>query len=94
MLNEVLQMISSNVKANVKQQQTKDLAVVPFFFFFKKVPSKLEIQCKKGVYFLFDFGWYSIQWLVFHSAYCLLRTVGWGVLFKGKNLLNVTKAIC
>ena len=29
MLNEVLQMISSNVKANVKQQQTKDLAFVP-----------------------------------------------------------------
>ena len=29
MLNEVLQMISSNVKANVKQQQIKDLAVVP-----------------------------------------------------------------
>ena len=28
MLNEVLQMISSNVKANVKQQQMKDLAVV------------------------------------------------------------------
>ena len=30
MLNEVLQMISSNVKANVKQQQIKDLAVVPY----------------------------------------------------------------
>ena len=29
MLNEVLQMISFNVKANVKQQLIKDLAVVP-----------------------------------------------------------------
>ena len=30
--------------------------------------SKLEIQCKKGLYFLFNF------WLVFHSAsYCWLR---------------------
>ena len=25
-----------------------------------KVPSKLEIQCKEGVYFSFNFGWYSI----------------------------------
>ena len=29
MLNEVLQMISYNVKANEKQQQIKDLGVVP-----------------------------------------------------------------
>ena len=28
MLNEVLQMISANVKANVKQKEIKDLAVV------------------------------------------------------------------
>ena len=28
MLNEVLKMISVNVKANVKQQEIKDLAVV------------------------------------------------------------------
>ena len=28
-VNEVLKMISANVKANVKQQEIKDLAVVP-----------------------------------------------------------------
>ena len=25
----------------------------------KKVTSKCEIQCKKGMYFSFDFGWYD-----------------------------------
>ena len=29
--------------------------------FFKKVPSELEIQCKKGMYFSFNIGWYCIQ---------------------------------
>ena len=67
MFNEVLQLISSNVRANVKQQEIKDLAVVSLFFL-QKVPLKLEIQCEKGVYFSFDFGWYSIQWLIFHPA--------------------------
>ena len=27
----------------------------------QEVRSKLQIQCKKSVYFLFDFGWYSIH---------------------------------
>ena len=26
-----------------------------------EVPSKLEMQCKKGVCFSLDFGWYSIH---------------------------------
>ena len=29
--------------------------------FSEEVPSKLEMQCKKGIYFSFDFGWYTIQ---------------------------------
>ena len=42
----------------------------------KDIPSKLEIKCKKGVYFSFDFGWYSIR---FNLAN-LLRTgrLVWG----------------
>ena len=66
MFNEVLQLISSNVKANVKQQEIKDLAVVSLIFL-QKVPSKLEIQCEMGVYFslilagIQSSGWYSIQ---------------------------------
>ena len=27
---------------------------------FVRSPLKLEIQCKKGMYFRFDFSWYSI----------------------------------
>ena len=29
--------------------------------FLQEVPSKLEIQCKKGMCFSLDFGWYSIH---------------------------------
>ena len=31
------------------------------FRIIKEVPSKLQIQCKKGVYLSFDFGWYSMH---------------------------------
>ena len=59
-------MISAYVKANVKQQDISYLVAV------KKLPSKLEIQCKKGMYF------YLIL-VAFHSTwYCLLRTEGGG----------------
>ena len=27
----------------------------------EEVPPKLEIKCKKDMYFSFDFGWYSIH---------------------------------
>ena len=53
-------MISANVKSNIKQQEIKDL-VAAFYIFLQEVPSKLQIQCKKGVYFATDFGWYSIH---------------------------------
>ena len=26
---------------------------------FLEVPSKIAIECKKGMYFSFDYGWYS-----------------------------------
>ena len=53
-------MISADAKSNIKQQEIKDL-VAASYKLLQEVPSKLHIQCKKGVYFSFDFGWYSIQ---------------------------------
>ena len=36
----------------------KDLVAVSYKFL-QEVPTKLEIQCKKGMYFSFNFGWNS-----------------------------------
>ena len=46
MLNKVLTMISANAKANVKQQEKKLWCL--YLKLLKKLPSKLEIQFKKG----------------------------------------------
>ena len=46
------------LQANIKQQEIKDQVAV-LYRFFLEVPSKHEIQCKKGVYFPFEFGCYS-----------------------------------
>ena len=43
---------SADVKANIKQQEIKNLAVVSYQFL-QEVPLKLEIKCKKGVHFSF-----------------------------------------
>ena len=59
------------------------------FKFLQELPSKLEIQCKKGMYFSFDFGWYFINLDIVHA----LRT-GWGRgvgLTTRQNLLSMTK---
>ena len=48
-------MISADVKSNIKQQDIKD-AVAASYKLLQEVPSKLQIQCKKGIYFSFDFG--------------------------------------
>ena len=42
--------LSADVKANVKQQEINYLVAVSYKFL-QEVPSKLEIQCKKGMYF-------------------------------------------
>ena len=44
------------MSGNIKQQELKDLVA----YFRKKYIQKFEIQYKKGVYFSFDFGSYSI----------------------------------
>ena len=58
-------MTSANVKANVKQEEIKELTVV-FYKFLQEVPSKLEIQCKKGVSFSLNLGWCFIQFDIIH----------------------------
>ena len=49
-------MVSCDVKAHVKQQD-KDI----------EVPLRLEIQCKSGMYFSFNFAWYSIKLDIAHQ---------------------------
>ena len=66
--SQILQkrMISANEKADVKQQEMKELVAVSFNFI-KEVPSKLEILCcKTCMYFTFNFGWSSIQFDIVH----------------------------
>ena len=43
-------MISADVKANVKQQEINYQVAVSYKFLLE-VPSKLEMQCKNGMYF-------------------------------------------
>ena len=57
--------------------------------FLQEVPSKLEIQCKKGMHFSFDFGWYSIILILFVKN----KGLG-GRLLNGQNSLSVAKTIC
>ena len=44
------------MKKLINHKEIKDLVAVSYNFL---LPSKLEIQCKKGMYFSFDLGWYS-----------------------------------
>ena len=46
-------MISAHVKVHVKQQDKSN--------FLQEVPLRLEILCKTGMYFLFNFSWYFIK---------------------------------
>ena len=72
MLNEALKSckkwyISADVKADVNQQVIKELVASCIFNFYKRyVPSKLEMQCKTGIYFSFIFAWYFIQFDIVH----------------------------
>ena len=52
-------MKSTDVNADVKQQETKELVAVSCKF--NDVPSKLKIQWKTGMHFSFNFDWYSIH---------------------------------
>ena len=63
MLNEVLkscQIISADVKADVKQQEMQEIVAV-FVFFYKKHLQNLKYNIPLGMYFSFNFAWDSIQ---------------------------------
>ena len=47
-------------KTSVKQNKVKDRTGSYYLVTFYEVPSKLEIHYKKGMYFSFDFTWYSV----------------------------------
>ena len=49
--------MSANVKANIKQQEIKDLVAVSYIFF-KKYPQNLKYSVKEGVFFIW-FSWRS-----------------------------------
>ena len=53
-------MILADVNANKNKNKRSGCCILQIL---KEVPSKLEIQCKKGIYmyFPFDFSWYSIH---------------------------------
>ena len=50
-------MVSANVKADIKKQEIKYLVA----YLTNVYKNYLEIQYKKGLYFSFNFGWYSIH---------------------------------
>ena len=61
-----------NVKANIKQQEIKDLVALPYNFF-KKYLQNLKYNVKEGAFF--NFIWFS---LAFHPSWYCLLTAGVG----------------
>ena len=56
-------MISADVKANIQQQEIKELMALSYKFLKERqlgIPSKLETQCKKDVHFSFSFFFFLI----------------------------------
>ena len=77
--------VEANVKANVKQQEINHLVALSYKFF-QEVPSKREIQCKKGMSFHLIFGIPSIMILSVKNrgvcecvCVCVCVCVGGGV---------------
>ena len=49
-------MIFPDIKANLKQKEIKELVAVSY-----KTSKLNKVQCKKSMYFLLTFDWYTIQ---------------------------------
>ena len=64
-------MISADVNADVKQQEVKKPVAISYNFLLE-ASSNLEIKCKTGVYFSFNFNCFL------SARYCPLRTGKWG----------------
>ena len=84
MKNDIASYIPADVKSynGLKRQEIKDVSSTYKFFC-----SKLEIQCKRGMYFSFDFNYFI------HFDIVCLRKVGWGGggggnLKRGKSYLS------
>ena len=84
MKNDIASYIPADVKSynGLKQQEIKDVSSTYKFFC-----SKLEIQCKRGMYFSFDFNYFI------HFDIVCLRKVGCGGgrggnLKRGKSYLS------
>ena len=62
-----------------EEETTRDKrsVVAISFKFLQELPSKLEIQCKKGMYFSFDFAWYFINLDIIRSEQVGRRREGW-----------------
>ena len=56
-------MLSADAKANVKQDIKKLVTV--FYTFLQEILLVLEMQCNKGMYFPFNFAWYSVELDIF-----------------------------
>ena len=85
-------MTSADAKANIKQQEIKDLVVVSCKFL-QEVPSKLETQCNKGVH-IFHLFLVGIPSIMILSVKNRVSGRGWRGLLNRQNLLIVTKVIC
>ena len=53
-------MIFADVKANKNNKKKKIWLLCSLTNFKIAIPSKLEIQYKRGMYFSFGFGWYTV----------------------------------
>ena len=74
-LNEVLKMISPDVKANVKQHEMKDMVIVSQNLL-QEVPSNFKMQCKKRAYI------FNLILVGIPPSLMLSNTEGWGSLLN------------
>ena len=81
-------MISVYAKADVKQQEIKELVEMYLVFFIKKYLQNLKYNAPSGMCFSFNFARDSVQLGPVHQ--------GQGVegLLSGQNPLSMTKVIC
>ena len=78
-------MISADVKADIKQQEIKELIAI-FCNFFKKVPAKLECTIKQTCIF------YLILLGILPNLILYVKNREWGIPIR-QNLLSVTQKL-
>ena len=68
------------MKTDVKQQEIKYLHLI---FFYRGTFSKLEMQCKTGIYIRFDLGWYITSSLILPVKKIEGKTISVSDVFRG-----------